>query len=114
MTTTKTYGPVLIKSFYTMEEIMAAYRSICERPVHEGCEIEVSMSDWYGDPCRRDIRMSMRFMGAPVLLEEGDGWTARGYLPVPDFNHDLKQPVFPNESFWDHEKQGASNPLARG
>ena len=105
MTTTKTYGPVLIKSFYTMEELMDAYRAICERPVHEDCEITVTMSDWYGDPYRRDIKMSMKFIGAPVLLEEGDGWVARGVLPTP-------APVFPNESFWDHEEEGANNPLA--
>jgi len=84
MKTTKTYGPVLIKSFYDMEELMAAYRAICERPVHEDSEITVVMSDWYGDPYRRDIKMSMRFMGAPVLLEEGDGWVAREVLPKPE------------------------------
>ena len=25
----------------------------------------------------------------------------------------LKELVFPNESFWDHEEEGANNPLAR-
>jgi hypothetical protein len=81
---TTTYGPVLIKSFYDNEELVEAWKTIIERPVHEDCEITVSMSDWYGDPYRRDIKMSMRFMGAPVLLEEGDGWVARGVLPDPE------------------------------
>lgn len=81
---TATYGPMLTKSFYNNDELMAAWKAIIERPVHEDCEITVSMSDWYGDPYRRDIKLSMRFMGAPVLLEEGDGWVAREVLHGPE------------------------------
>ena len=71
------YGQVLVKSFYSMEELMEAYQAICERPVHEDCEITVTMSDWYGDPYRRDIKMGMSFMGSPVLMEEANGWVAK-------------------------------------
>lgn len=78
------YGQVLVKSFYSMEELMEAYQAICERPVHEDCEITLLMSDWYGDPYRRDIKMQMSFMGSPVLMQAGDGWVARGVLPKPE------------------------------
>ena len=77
MTTTTTSATILVKSFYSMEELMEAYQAICERPVHEDCEITLSMSDWYGDPYRRDIKMQMSFMGSPVLMQAGDGWVAK-------------------------------------
>ncbi len=88
---TTEYAPVLIKSCYDMDELMETWNSLCQRQVPEDTKLTVVMSDWYGDPYRRDISVSMTFMDAPVLMEVKDGWRA-----PEEYN---EEPVFPYGSF---------------